>query len=512
MSGVVRRRVRIVSLVLFVVLGVLLARVSYLAVFEQGQYSLLSEGNSVEQVRVPARRGIIYDHLGVPLVRNIEEEGERGREYLLGEDAAHLVGYVSEASEDELGCVAGICYAPGEWLGRVGVELVMESTLKGRDGGRLLEKDARGEVVRELGSNEAEAGEDVYLSIDATLQRVMAESMHDKEGNVLRGSVVALDMQGKVLGLYSSPSYDPNLFTVRDDPEQKAEILSNEDERYLFDRAVGGVYPPGSVYKLVTAHAGLASGEIDQETKIEDTGEIRVDEYRYGNWYFDQYGKTEGELNVERALARSNDIFFYKVGEWLGPAKLVKMSKELGLATQTGIELSGEAEGLVPDELWKERVIGERWFLGNTYHMSIGQGDLLVTPLQVARMTLSAVSGRKCEVSVLRDSPVKCEEIAELTSKNLEIVREGMRQACSTGGTAYPLFDLEPYAICKTGTAEHAGQVNDDQVEPHAWITVAYPGENPEMILVVMAESAGEGSEVAGGVAREILDKWEKAR
>ena len=216
-----------------------------------------------------------------------------------------------------------------------------------------------------------------------------------------------------------------------------------------------------------------------------------------------------------RALSRSNDIYFYKVGEEIGVDTLVKWARKFGLGEKTGIELSGEVSGLVPDRLWKERATGEKWFLGNTYHMSIGQGDLLVTPLQVARMTLGAVSGRLCKISILKDKVIDCKDLG-IKTEDLAVVQSGMASACATGGTAFPFFAADPPVLCKTGTAQHSGQNANDpkdksgHVLPHAWITVAYPGENPEMILVVMLESAGEGSAEAGPVAKNILDQWGK--
>lgn len=508
-----RVRVRVIWLLMAIAVVALTGRLTYLTVFEQGRQRLLSDENKIERVREYASRGVIVDREGRELVVNHPEKGERGREYLLGEAGAHLLGYLSEVTVEELGCTEGTCYSPGEWIGRSGVERVFESTLKGRDGGSLREVNARGEMVRELGANEAEPGQELVLSVDKGLQEGMVEAMGERIG-----SAVALDMQGKVLGLYSNPSYNPNLFTLYPNEEAKQALLLDEEREIFLNRAIGGAYAPGSVFKLVTAYAGLESGKIDKDTLIEDTGEIRIDQYRYGNWYFDQYGRKEGEINVERALARSNDVFFYKVGERVGVDELVKRAREFGLGEETGIELPGEVAGLVPSRLWKERVTGERWFLGNTYHLAIGQGDLTATPLQIARMTLAAVSGRKCRVSVLRESKVECTDLG-LKSENIEVVRAGMRGVCAVGGTAFPFFDFAPYALCKTGTAEHAGQnpsassgPSGEEVLPHAWITLAYPGENPEMILTVMLEAAGEGSYEAAPVAREILEKWRAGR
>ncbi|MFH2085570.1 MAG: penicillin-binding transpeptidase domain-containing protein [bacterium] len=474
----VRFRVRVLWSVFVVGLALIAAKIIYLQVIERGQHELTSRSNHIELKREVAARGIIYDRRGEVVPR--------------APASAPIVGYLSEVGQDELGCTEGICYSPGMIIGRAGVEKTFEMSLRGRDGGKLIEVNSAGVEVRELGSNLPEAGSDLALAIDTRLQEIMYQVMGEKPG-----SAVAIDMQGKVLGLVSSPSYDPTRVT---------DFLADKEKLYFLNRAVAGTYPPGSVFKLVTSVAGLSEGKITKDTQFEDTGEIRVGSYRYGNWYFDQYGRTEGSISLVRALTRSNDIYFYKVGEEVGVESLVEWAKKLGLGEKTGIELPGEQSGLVPDRLWKERKTGEKWFLGNTYHMAIGQGDLLVTPLQVARMTLAVVSGRLCQVSLLKNSTVNCQDLG-LKTGDIATIREGMKGACATGGTAFPFFDFQPSVICKTGTAQHAGQVTDED-KAHAWITVAYPGENPGMILTVMLEAAGEGSYEAGPVAKTILEKW----
>lgn len=490
-----RVRVRLLLLFVLSLFALLNSRLLYLQVFSTRQNYLLSENNHIEQQVELAPRGVIRDRNGAVMA---EGEGKK-RNYPLGSGAAHLVGYLAEVTQEEIGCTSGICYSLGEYVGRAGAERSMESILKGKNGGKIVEVDAKGQAVRELGSNGAESGRDVYLSVDARMQKIIAEAMGEREG-----AAVALDLSGQVLGLYSSPSFDP---------AKIADYLGDTDKQYFLDRVIAGAYPPGSVYKLVTAYAGLETGEIDKDTLIEDTGEIRIGEYRYGNWYFDQYGSKEGEIDVERALARSNDIFFYKVGEMVGIDTLVKWSKKFGLGEKSGIELGGEVEGLVPDRLWRERLTGDKWFLGNTYHLAIGQGDLQVTPLQVARMTVGAVSGRICNISILLEAKPDCDDLG-LKSENIEIVTQGMAAVCSAGGTAFPFFDFVPPVLCKTGTAEHAGQrrneslPKDQQIKPHAWITVVYPAEEPELVLTILLDSAGEGSYEAGPVAKQILEKW----
>lgn len=483
-----RLRVRLLLFISMTFVAILSARLLYLQVFAAQEHSLLSEGNHIEQQMEIASRGAIRDTNDLVLAEGTGPE----RRYPLGVAAAHLVGYMAEATPDEIGCSEGVCYNLGSYVGRAGAERLFERTLKGKNGGRVVEVDAGGAVVRELGSNQAEPGTDIQLSIDSRLQSAIAAATDHRVG-----AVVALDLSGHVLGLYSSPSFDPLHVSL---------YLQDTSKQYFLNRATSGIYPPGSVFKLVTAYAGLDSGEITADTLIEDTGEITIDQYRYGNWYFDQYGRTEGQLTLERALARSNDIFFYKTGELVGVDSLVRLARTFGLGHEAGIELAPESGGFVPDRLWRERLTGERWSLGNTYHLAIGQGDLLVTPLQVARMTAAAVSGRLCTVSILKDTEIACDDLG-LEAGDMEIVKAGMRAACSPGGTAFPFFDFVPGVLCKTGTAQHGAQKDMDD-EPHAWITVAYPADNPTIVLTVLLEAAGEGSYEAGPVAREILSAW----
>lgn len=510
----VRLRVRMVWVVIIMVLGVVAARVSYLHVFESNQQLLLSESNHIEQIRLTARRGSIFDRNGEILAYSELAEGALTaspsawiRKYPLGVAGANVIGYLSEVMPSELGCSDGLCYVPGMRIGRSGVEARYESVLRGNDGGLIREVDAVGAVVRERGRNDSEEGSQIKTTLDGRLQTSAYGAMDSfrVKDQKIKGAVVAMNMQGEVLALVSYPSFDPS---------NVGEYLGEQTENRLLNRATSGVYPPGSVFKMVTGYAGLEKGVITEDTEIEDTGEIRIGEYRYGTWNFDQAGKKEGKVNLVRALSRSNDIYFYRLGEMIGVTDLVKMARRFGLGEKTDINLGQESAGLVPDPLWKERRTGEQWFLGNTYHLSIGQGDLLTTPIQVARMSVGVITGRKCSAKILVESEPECVDIG-IKSSYLDVVKEGMKAACATGGTAYPFFNYEPYVLCKTGTAQHAGQnppagsgPSGDEVLPHAWITVAYPGDNPKMVLTVLVESGGEGSAVAGSIAKQIIDEW----
>ncbi len=494
-----RVRVRAIWAVAVLLFAIIFARILYLQIFESGQHILLSEANHIELLQEPAPRGVIYDRNGIPIVANepglATESGHTvttyTRSYPYGAAFAPILGYMSEVTSDELGCRDGVCYTPGMLVGRAGLERTLDPILRGKDGGRLLEIDASGKVVRELGSNRPEAGNDVTLTVDARLQTLLYNAFGGKPG-----SAVAVDMQGKILAMVSSPSYDPSNI---------ARYLTDTTEHYFLDRAISGTYPPGSVFKLVTSYAALASGAITPTTLIDDTGILTVGQYSYRNWYYDEYGRVEGNINVVTAIAHSNDIFFYKAGEMTGVDTLVSWARQFGFGERTGVELPSEATGLVPDRLQKERATGEKWFLGNTYHLAIGQGDLLVTPLQVARMTAAAVSGRLCDTSLLVRTPINCHDLG-LTGSYVTLVRQGMQGACAPGGTAFPFFTFQPWVLCKTGTAQVGGPSDSDKSD--AWITVAYPGDNPKMVLTVMLEKAGEGSYEAGPIAKDILSAW----
>ncbi|MDO8452140.1 MAG: penicillin-binding protein 2 [bacterium] len=532
------------------------ARLFDLQVIRGSYFQALAEGNRIRRIPIKAPRGEILDRNGEVLARNIPrynaakfstggviidlteisreeafkiqtEENDStslivdvSREYPLGAAAAHLLGYVNEASSTEKGKEI-VCpeeqksayarvYEIGDLVGRGGVEEEYECILRGVNGEELVEVDARGRIVRSIGRKEPIAGRSLKLSIDAALQRVSFEALENapnelgtgplrESGGVVRGASLTTDASsGEVLALVSAPSYDPS--TLGNNYEQ----LLKDENQPLFNRAIGGIYPPGSTYKIVTATAGLEEGVINRDTKFDDKGFISVGPYTYRNWFYTQYGRVEGEINIVKAITRSTDTFFYKIGEDLGVDRLVNWSKRFGLGEKTKIDLPREAEGLVPDPTWKEKVQNERWFLGNTYHMSIGQGDLLATPLQVNHMaSVIANGGKLCRPHLLLDTPSGCADL-KIKEETLQLIKEGMVGACSTGGTAYPLFNFEPKVACKTGTAQFSGE------KTHAWLTAFAPVDNPQIVVTVLVEEGGEGSRVAAPVAKEVFQEWFK--
>jgi len=566
--------------------GILLVRLFTLQILQGEYYWKLAEGNRIKTTKIPALRGVIYDRQNKLLVRNTPE----GREYLAGPALSHVLGYVGEISQEELeDCKLALSgtfsflapktnlksatdffsvnkreqasktyeldkevfkncpYHAGDLVGKMGIEQSYDWVLRGVDGGVLEEVDAEGQLVRKLGERKPVAGKNLQLTLDLGLQQKIAELL-SKEKKA--AAVATVPQTGEVLALVSQPTFDPNLFTIHlreaSGSQQLASLLNHPDQP-LFNRAIAGQYPPGSTFKIVTALAGLAEGKLTAQTKIEDAGQITLGRWTYANWYYKQYGKTEGQLTVVSALKRSNDIFFYRLGEWLGIEKLSSWAHRFGLGEFLGIDLWGEAKGLVPDKNWKRTVKNEDWFTGDDFITAIGQGDLLATPLQINLMTgVVANGGRLCRPTLIQNAKSKdqkndfyeteraknneCRDLG-IKKEDLDLVKEGMREACETGGTGWPFFKFKiqnakikiddknyfareasdsadtvyvPVA-CKTGTAEAPGTKD---TKAHAWFTVFAPLAEPEIVLTVLVENGGEGSSVAGPLAKEILKWW----
>jgi penicillin-binding protein 2 len=552
---------RFIPLLILCLVFVLLAmRLFTLQIVRASYYSRLSDANRIRTVLIPAPRGIIFDRNGNALVRNIPAFGilqnnkiewlnredamkkvTKGqnvlaivkRDYLYKDLFSHVLGYVGQVNSDELLLPDYKDYGISDFTGRMGLEEQYEKFLHGQNGKQLYEVNAKGERIRLLGEEEARQGAVIRTTLDTDLQKAAANAMSKIE----KGAVVVTDPRdGSVLALYSKPSFDPNLFTRESSYEstgaykKKENILLDNVNFPLLDRAISGVYPPGSTFKIVTSIAALSSGKITEDTEIEDTGILSVGGSNFGTWAYLEYGKKEGLLDVRRAIVRSNDIFFYHIGMKTGIDTLSSWARQVGLGGKSGIDLPGEVKGTVPGPSWKEKVIGEQWYLGDTINTSIGQGFLEATPIQVNRYTqLVANGGQLLEPHLLLGN-VNIEKQDFIKKKDLEIIKDGMKGACETGGTGYPLFGFKvnPPAGgrklkvdgldyvkdasaganfvhvtmgCKTGTSESHGY----EAKSHAWFTVFAPFYNPEIAITVLAENAGQGSDVAAPVARDIM-------
>ena len=509
---------------LLVFFTVLIARLFQLTIVKGYYYRLLSEKNRTRELIIEAKRGKIKDRKGITLAYNLpadirknEERIKSARIYLDPYVTASIIGYRQIADKNDL--KNDVCLAAkltlGDKVGKKGVEKLFDCQLRGKNGKKLIEVDASGKFLKELAVIPPIEGETIQLSVDYMLQKKAHELLKDK-----KGAIIALKPStAEVLILASSPSFSSQDF--EDGNFSSIQKYLTDKNQPLFNRTTEGVYPPGSIFKLAVALAALQEKAIDEKTLFEDTGVLQAGSLKFGNWYFLQYGKTDGTVDVIKAIKRSNDIFFYKTGAAAGVEKINHWAKLLGLGEKTGIGLP-ENEGLLPSPFWKKTVLKEDWYLGDTYNFSIGQGYLLVTPLQVAQLTnIFANGGYLCQPQLLKikeknKGTTYCQKLPILP-KNLLLIKEGMKQACSSGGTGWPLFNFgvggestasasfkKIQTACKTGTAESQSK---DHL-PHAWITVFAPYENPEIVLTVLVENAGQGSDVAGPIAKEILKAY----
>ena len=585
----------------------LLGRVAWLQIVKGDYYSSMAEGNSVRTQLLEAKRGIIYDRNGRPLVRNTANfilyitpselpfdvakrneildkagtiifpddaakkeallSGLRDKldklvpgsadysqpisivdnldydkamlVYLSAEDLpgiilsakdhreylsdgvlslSHILGYTGKVSDVDLERY-GKDYTPIDYIGKAGVENSWESTLKGKTGVSKIEVDALGAEKKILSQEPAQDGSDLQLSIDYDLQKKSEEILNTrlKESKIDNKAVVVImdPNNGEILTLISLPSYDNNLF-ARGITTDEYSQLANAPDNPLFDRSISGQYPSGSTVKMIVAAGALQEKVISEHTTVNSVGGIHVGQWFYPDWLAGGHGITD----VRKALAWSVNTFFYMIGGGyqnfvgLGVDRLDKYLLLFGLGMETGIDLPNESPGFVPSKAWKEQVRNETWYIGDTYHLAIGQGDLLVTPLQDANWTaVFANHGTLYQPHIVKAvltnndqtvTPVQPKIIRQnmVDSYNIEVVRQGMRQAV-TSGSAAKLQSLPVEAAAKTGTA----QWGTDAV-PHAWFTCFAPYKNPQIVVTVLVEQGKEGSQISLNVAQDILQYY----
>ncbi len=461
--------------VIFPQRGVFLDRYNNNLVFNDKLYFLVKNPNVVYSEKVFLDRQ-------TALIKKSQQKTIESlfyRLYPIKNAMAHVIGYTGDPTKQDL--EKNRLY---KVVGKMGMEKSFDDRLQGLPGEKVYEIDTMGHKLRLVSSKKAIDGENIKTTLDPFLSIKAYRLMKGLKGTIL----IADASNDKILTLISSPSFDPNiLIDKKQNSEQRNELLSklfSDKSKVFFNRAVSGVYPPGSIFKLVTSIAGLESGKITPDFKVEDKGYITVDEYTYKTWWYIQSGQVEGILDLKRAIARSNDIYFYKVAEKTGVKNLVLYADLMGFGKKTGIKLPNENNGLVPTPEWKERVKGESWYLGNTYHLGIGQGDLLVTPIQILQMVhLLANRGVKCTPDLEFDNNQQCIGTG-IKEENIKYVLDGMIQACSSGGTARVFFDIndsmsmsdDPFlnikngaVACKTGTAEFGRASKSGERPTHAW-------------------------------------------
>lgn len=425
---------------------------------------------------------------------------------------SHIIGYEGKIRKEELEQHPD--YLLTDSIGKQGIEKTYEQYLRGEHGAHQVEVDSVGKVQKELGTIDPVVGSDVILNIDADLQKKIFDVLQSQleTSGLTKGAVVALDPRnGAVLALVSYPSFDNNLFANGIASDQYQALL-NDPANPLFNRAVSGEYPPGSTIKPILAAAALNEGVIDEHTQIESRGGISVGNFFFGDW------KAHGFTDVKQAIAVSSDVFFYSVGggygaiRGLGMDLMKKYENLFGLGEKTGIDTTGEANGFIPDPAWKKDKIGERWYIGDDYHASIGQGFVLATPLQMINAIAAIANGGTLYVphivSQIKGADGKVTTVAPhiirdhiVSADILRTVREGMRQTV-TNGTAQSLKDMPVTVAGKTGTAEFG---NNQKTQ--GWFEAFAPYDNPELAIIVLTEGQEEHGYNAVPITKEIL-QW----
>lgn len=589
-----------IFLVLFV--AILLGRAAWLQIYKGEYYYSMAEGNRIRFERLEAKRGIIYDRNGEPIVRNVAnfllyfvpsdlptDEGEmdvildriagiignnpaemkekvakinrksldayrplfiadnieyekamqlylesshwRGvvlsnktrREYdLRGSlSLSHVLGYTGKINEKEVEKF-GNEYLPIDYLGKIGIENFWEAELKGVHGRKQIEVDALGKEKKIISQTKEEDGHNLVLTIDIEAQRKLEEIMNAtlSRMKLTKGVAIVMDPNnGEIIASVSLPAYDNNIFAKGISAKDYGDLINNPDNP-LFNRTVSGEYPSGSTIKPVMAAAALEEGIISEKTSFLSSGGLRIGQWFFPDWKAGGHGST----NVKKAIAESVNTFFYIIGGGLddfiglGIERIVKYEKMFGLGAQTGVDLPGEASGFLPSKEWKEKTKNEKWYIGDTYHAAIGQGDVTATPLQVAVFTSFFANGGKIyrphyikevldsrdnKVREIKEDPVKEKFIKEY---NVQVVREGMRQTV-TGGSARSLSMLPIEVAGKTGTAQWSSKK-----DPHAWFTGFAPYNDPQLAFTILVEEGKEGSSVAVPIAKEFLEWYFRER
>ena len=448
----------------------------------------------------------------------VEIQIEPIRTYPYTNAAAHVLGYVGETNSEELKKNKG--YKMGDWIGKCGVELKWEEHLRGIDGGRQVEVDAVGREVRVLKEVEPVPGHNLYLTIDLDLQRY-GEQLLGKRAGV----IIAMDpLTGEILAFCSSPSFQPVHF-AEGISTQDWEKLISDPLHPLQNRGIQGLYPPGSVFKIVTAAAGLEEGAITLDTPFYCRGIHYLGRRGYQCWR----GGGHGEVRFYRGLVESCDVYFYNVGKRLGEKQLSRYAEGFGLGRPTGVDLPGEKGGLIPTAAWKKEQLGEVWYPGETISMAIGQSYLLVTPLQLLNLISSIANGgtlikpqiakrvEDLDKKILEEYPP--EELGKIpvSSTTLGELREalaGVTKEDSGTGRAARVDGLE--IAGKTGTAQvvrlKGGKRSRAETMPyafrdHAWFVAYVPADTP-FAVVVLVEHGGHGGSAAAPLAREMIKRF----
>ncbi len=468
------------------------------------------------------------------LFAGVEVTSEQIRTYPYGSLLAHAVGSVRRVTEDDLRTLDEVTYSATKYVGKRGIEKFYERSLHGEVGYQQVESDAHGRIRQVLDIQPPIAGQNISLQLDSRLQIAATAALGDR-----RGSVVALDPRsGGVLALVSHPGYDPNLFITGMSGEQYAQF-SDSLYKPLFNRAINGQYAPGSTFKPVVGLAGIVEKVVTWEETIEDRGFFQLpgQERIYRDWTWTRNNSGgQGTVDLRRAIYRSSNVFFYDLATRMEVDSLVDFAAQFGFGVDTAVDIADASPGLLPDPVWKRGYKGEIWYPGDSVNMGIGQGDVLVTPLQMATVAAAIANrGKLVRPRMLlssdaplpeADPPRPWPQIQGPSPQDWENMVDSMEDVVHRGnkgfrgnGTAWAYIgrDIAYRMAGKSGTAQvveiRQGEEYDEDIinefnRKHAWFIAFAPADAPEIALSVLVENGGGGSSVAAPIAREVVDAY----
>jgi len=558
---------RIIELCLIILIG----RLFYLQILNGDFYNDLAEKNYLKFITLPAPRGIVYDRNGVSLVKNeikyslylvppyekgknsikklseiigmeekkiekifekvtpfypavllkenltpkeivlLEENRdllpsfsinvEFVRSYPFGDLGAHVLGYMGEVSKEELQDEESN-YSLGEKSGKFGIEASYEKVLRGEKGFRGISLYTKDKKYVFSGQKDPVPGNSLVLSLDIDLQKVVEEALGDEIGSV----IVSNPWTGEVLAMASHPSFDPNKF-ISGFSKTEWESFVKDPNNPLNNRAISSLYAPGSIFKLVVSLAALENRKVSEKDTFFCPGVYRMGKYVFKCWKKDGHGK----INFINGIASSCNVVFYNVGLRVGEEEIFKFAKKFFLDSKTGIDIPGEVKGFIPSKKWKEENLKEPWYPGDTINLSIGQGFVLVTPLEIHSMvSMIATEGRLYKPHLVKRilNPTTLEEKdfepeligkVDISKKTWEVLKEGMEKVIEEGtGTAARIPGIK--IAGKTGTAENP------HGESHAWFSAFSPAENPQYVVTVFLEHGKSGGGRAAPIAKKIME------
>jgi penicillin-binding protein 2 len=462
----------------------------------------LKQGLSLEEIAyIEARKS---DFPGLMI------EAEVSREYPYGDLGSHLIGYLGKPGPTQLEDPGFRDVPPDMFVGQWGIEKLFDQSLRGIPGKRVIEVNALGRQLRMLQEIPPSKGNDITISIDLNLQQEAEKAFGDRAG-----ALVAMKPDtGELLGMISKPSFDPNLFTRGMSHEQWMAITADRKNPML-NRALQSQYPPGSTFKIVTALAGLETGAINPDMKVDCRGGIRLGNRHFGCWRREGHGV----VSLHRAIVESCDVYFYEVGRRLGIDRIYDYATRLGLGKKTGIELGEERQGLIPNTAWKKETRKLPWFPGETLNAAIGQGYVAVTPIQLAFLTGAvANNGTLYHPGLIKNQEPLVAGKLTANTENLEIIKKGLFGVVNEhSGTGWAAKSSLTTVCGKTGTAQVVGyrkgmSAQSERFRDHAWFVAFAPDENPEIALAVIVEHGGHGGAAAAPIAKIAIEAYMKPK